>query len=76
MIIIHTTEDLAIGEVVDASDGIIWMKGEGYVFCPPFQVLEKVTKEEYLKFVKEYYGEEFLPSPGLETFNFYRVSMD
>ena len=76
MMIIHTNENFEIGEIVEASDGIIWIKGKGYVRCPPFQVLEKVTREVYIEFVKEYYGEEFLPSPGLETFNFYKVSMD
>lgn len=73
---IHTEETFEVGHIESDPFGVIYMKNKGYVPMPPFQVLEKVTKEDYIKYVIETYGEDYLPSDNVDTYNFYRISVD
>lgn len=75
--IIHCEDEFVAGQYVNEPLGVLYQRHlDAYVPMPPFQVLEEVTIKEYTEYVTEYYGEEFLPSPGLETFHFYRISVD
>ena len=74
--IIHCEDEFTPGQYVNEPLGVIYIKDEGYIRMPPFQVLEEVTKADYIQYVEETYGKGFLPSPDLETYRFYRISVD
>lgn len=74
--IIHTEEDLKMGQIVNDPEFAIWDKSINAYKQAAFMVMEEVTKQDYIDHVIEHYGKQYLPSPNAKLFRFFRISVD